>query len=110
MAAAIVAEMAEEGLVPDAKEQALLDAAAQVVDRIDALEKIVARDGELLTSSTGTIRVHPAVAEHRQLAATLPKVLSGIVLGNTATAKDPVKQRAANRRWQLHNDRKAANG
>ena len=46
-------------------------------------------------------RVHPAVPEHRQVAATLPKVLAGIVIGDSQTsrAKHPDKVRAANVRW-----------
>lgn len=101
LVAAIVAEMKDVGVQPDAKEETLLATARQLVDRLDALEQIIARDGEMLTSRTGVIRVHPAVAEHRQLAATLPKVLVGIVIGDTAAggAKDPTKQRAANARW-----------
>jgi hypothetical protein len=43
----------------------------------------------------------PAVTEHRQVAATLPKVLAGVVVGDSATGplKNPAKQRAANIRW-----------
>lgn len=99
LVAAILAEMKAEGVEPDAKEHALLTTARQLVDRLDALEQIIARDGEMVTGTNGTTRVHPAIAEHRQLAATLPKVLAGIVVGDTAVAKDPVKQRAANARW-----------
>jgi len=100
LVAAIVAEMAEADAQPDAKEATLLETARQLVDRLDALERAIARDGELLTSKTGVMRVHPAVSEHRQLAATLPKVLVGIVIDPSPNArKDPTKQRAANARW-----------
>jgi hypothetical protein len=46
-------------------------------------------------------RVHPAISEHRQVAATLPNVLAGIVVGDSATGivKNPAKVGAANRRW-----------
>jgi hypothetical protein len=99
--AAIVAEMAEEGVQPTAMEDALLRTAGQLVDRLAALEAAVERDGEILVSKTGVTRVHPAVSEHRQVAATLPKVLAGIVVGDSATGpvRNVVKQRAANRRW-----------
>ncbi len=101
LVAAIVAEMAEEGVQPTAKEDALLRTAAQLVDRLHALEAAVKRDGEILVSKTGVTRVHPAVSEHRQVAATLPKVLAGIVIGDSQTsrAKHPDKVRAANVRW-----------
>jgi hypothetical protein len=45
MVAAILAEMAEVGVEPDSKEQVLLDTARKLVDRLDALERIVAKDG-----------------------------------------------------------------
>jgi hypothetical protein len=99
--AAITAEMADEGVTPTAMENALLRTAGQLVNRLAALEAVVERDGEILVSKTGVTRVHPAISEHRQVAATLPKVLAGIVVGDSATgpAKNPVKQRAANQRW-----------
>ncbi len=101
LVAAIVAEMAEEGVQPTAKEDALLRTASQLVDRLAALEAAIERDGEVIVSKTGVTRVHPAVPEHRQLAATLPKVLAGIVIGDSQTsrAKHPDKVRAANVRW-----------
>jgi hypothetical protein len=99
--AAIVAEMAEEGVQPTAMEDALLRTAGRLVDRLAALEAAVERDGEILVSKTGVTRVHPAVSEHRQVAATLPKVLAGIVVGDSVAGivKNPAKVRAANRRW-----------
>ncbi len=101
MVSEILAEMTQAGVEPDAKEQALLATARQLVDRLDALEAIIARDGEMLTNAVGMVRVHPAIAEHRQQAATLPKVLSGIVVGDTmsGTQKNPAKVRAAQVRW-----------
>lgn len=106
--AAILAEMAEEGVEPDAKETALLDAARQLVNRMAALEEVIATDGEIIASPSGVVKIHPAVSEHRQLAATLPKVLVGIVVGETVAGKDPVKQRAANQRWANRDRRLAA--
>jgi hypothetical protein len=101
MVAAILAGMTDAGVQPDAKEHALPATARQLVDRLDALERIIARDGEMMASSTGVVKVHPAVAEHRQLAVSLPKVLAGVVVGDTmgGTVKNPRKVRAANVRW-----------
>lgn len=99
MVAAILAEMRAEGVEPDAKEHALLTTARQLVDRLDRLEAIIAVDGEMLVSPSGVTRVHPAISEHRQVAATLPKVLAGIVVGDSSVAKNPTKQRAAQVRW-----------
>jgi hypothetical protein len=69
----VVAEMADVGLAADAKETALLKAAAVIVDRMAALEERVAADGEVIVSASGGVKIHPAAVEHRQLAVTLPK-------------------------------------
>jgi hypothetical protein len=101
MVAEILAEMTEAGVQPDAKEVALLATARQLVDHLDALEQVIAKDGALLTSSTGVVRVHPAVVEHRQIAATVPRVLAAIIVGDSTagTGKHPAKVRAARARW-----------
>ena len=99
LVASIVAEMLEEGIEPDAKETALLEAARQLVDRLDVLERLIAEDGVRLVSKTGVVRMHPAVSEHRQQAVALSKVLAAIVVGDSTAGKNPVKQRAARARW-----------
>jgi len=109
MVNAILAEMTEEGVARDAKESALLATARQIVDRLHAPRRILARDGETLTSPAGAVRVHPAVAEHRQQAATLPKVLSGIVgVDSCGIGKNPAKVRAAQVRWSNRDRRREA--
>ena len=99
----IVAEMTAAGVQPDAKETALLATACSIVNRLDALETIINREGEITMTASGITRAHPALSEFRQYAVALPKVLSGIVIGDSMTGgqKNPVKQRAANARWQL---------
>jgi len=101
MVSEILAEMTEAGVQRDAKEVALLATARQLVDHLDALEQVIAKDGALLTSSTGVVRVHPAVVEHRQLAATVPRVLAAIIVGDSTagTGKHPAKVRVARARW-----------
>src|SRR5674476_1312315 len=44
MVSEILAEMTEAGVQPDAKEVALLATARQLVDHLDALEQIIAKD------------------------------------------------------------------
>jgi hypothetical protein len=107
MVAAILAEMAEVGVEPDSKETVLLDTARKLLDRLTLLEAIVVKDGLMLTSPSGVVKVHPAAVEHRQLAANLARVLGNVVIGDSSAGKNPVKQRAAQTRWRAHNLAKA---
>lgn len=101
---AIRAEMDAIDCDPTATEEALLRLACDLADRLDRLERVVARDGELLTSAAGVVRVHPGAIEARQLATSLARVLSGVVIGETdGSKKDPAKIRAAQTRWRAHN-------
>jgi hypothetical protein len=110
MVSGIMAELTEDGVQLDAKENALLATARQLVDRMGALEAIVARDGLMVTTEAG-IKIHPAVVEHRLCATTLPRILAGIGAGDTsAGSKNPIKQRAATARWASHNRLKATRG
>jgi hypothetical protein len=108
LVAAIRAEMDVAEIDPTATEEALLRLAHELADRIDRLEHVVADDGEILTSATGVVRVHPAAVEHRQLALALARVLGGVVIGDSSAGKNPVKQRAAAARWANHNKRQSA--
>src|SRR5665811_1801800 len=82
MVAGIMAELTEDGVQLDAKESALLVTARQLVDRMDALEAIVARDGLMVPTEAG-LKLHPAAVEHRLCATTLPRILAGIGAGDT---------------------------
>jgi hypothetical protein len=106
LATTILEQMGEDGLEPDGRDAALLDAAATLADRMADLQAMIAKDGKSTTSATGIVRLHPAIAEHRQHAVSLAKVLSGISL-HVTSAKSPAKQRAAQTRWRTHNAAKA---
>lgn len=108
LVAAIEADMAEAGVEPDAIERTLLDAAARLADRIAELEAIVAVDGLIVTTPTGQIKTHPAAVESRACSIALPRVLSGITVGDSTAGKNPAKVRAAETRWRGHNAAKAA--
>lgn len=69
----MMAEMGALGCEPTATETELLLVAHELVDRMDRLETVVNHDGELLTSSTGVVRMHPAAVEHRQLSRQEPR-------------------------------------
>ena len=111
MVAGIMAELTEDGVQLDAKETALLATARTLVDRMDVLDKIISRDGVMVTTDVG-VKLHPAVIEHRLCATTLPRILAGIGAGDTTAGagKSPVKQRAAAVRWANHNKQKALRG
>lgn len=100
MVAEILTEFTEAKCQPTATESALLDTARELVDRLDQLSLILARDGLMVSSPTGP-RVHPAAVEHRALAVALPRVLSSIVIGDSTSGvvKSKTHQKAVNARW-----------
>jgi hypothetical protein len=105
---AVLEQMAADGLEPDARDRALLDTAQQLADRMAALQLLVGEDGERAVSATGVVRLHPGIAEYRQHAVALSKVLSAVSLVETSGhAKNPDKVRAAETRWRPHNIAKA---
>lgn len=101
LVARIRAEMAEEGLEPDARESELLTLAEDLQDRVHELEAAIAEAGLTSTSKGGLVRLHPAVAEARQTRAALARVLAGIQMRDEV--KNPAKQKAADTRWRSHN-------
>ncbi|OPZ56440.1 MAG: hypothetical protein BWY91_00365 [bacterium ADurb.BinA028] len=102
----VLAQLAEDDLEPDARDRALLDTAARLADRMAQLRDLVAEDGERSVSESGIVRLHPGIAEHRNHAVSLAKVLAGISLRNDS-AKNPAKVHAAETRWRAHNAAKA---
>jgi hypothetical protein len=101
LVAAIRAEMAENGLEPDSREEGLLASAARSRDRIAELEQAIAKDGLRRKAKDGRVSLHPAVAAIAQAEGVLARALSHIQLA--PTTKNPVKQRAAQSRWNRHN-------
>lgn len=75
-------------------------------DRIEELDRLVERDGLMVAGSKGQSRLHPAVQEARMARAELSRLLDRLQLpvsadGEDERPKDPMKQRAANRRWAM---------
>lgn len=105
---AVIGDLAAAGLEPDAREAAALQSAGVLRDREVELEAVIASDGLTLTSSTGYLRVHPAVAERRQTSVALARILSAVALADTTTEGGKVKsarhQRAAAVRWARQAD------
>jgi hypothetical protein len=97
----IVAEMAEHGLEPDAKERELLALAEGIADRLSELEYRITADGLSITLHSGRVLMNPAVAKARMTRTALASVLVKISM-TEAPAKHPVKQAASQTRWRAH--------
>lgn len=90
-----------------AAEEELITVVADLADRIEVLQQMVAVDGERRVGKDGNVRLHSALSEIRQSEATLARVVRGIQTMEDAP-KNPVQQRAAQSRWRAHNLRRAA--
>ena len=108
LVASILADLKSAGLEPDAREAAALQSAGVLRDREVELEACIAADGLTITSGTGFLRVHPAVAERRQTSVALARILSAVALADTTSEGGKVKsarhQRAAAVRWAKEAD------
>jgi hypothetical protein len=85
-------------------EVAILDLAAAQLDDIAALEKVLKRDGLIVTGSTGQPRLSAVVAELRQSRIALAKLLGELALpiDDEAAGMTPASRRAqhaARSRW-----------
>jgi hypothetical protein len=81
-------------------ELALLREAVRTVNQLDKLDDVVRRDG---VKPKGTVRVHPALVESRQLRITLARVLAALRLpsGVTAGSRSPQKRVGARGVYRL---------
>jgi hypothetical protein len=102
LVARIHEEMRSQGLEPDGRELELLALAADLEDQRVSLLAAVKRDGRSKKLDSGRVVLHPGIAEARQTALALAKVLSGVQM-EQVQAKDPAKQAAAQARWRSHN-------
>ena|SRR5690606_1447762 len=107
LVAAIRAEMDEFDLIPDAREEHLLAMLRDLEDRRARLQEIVDRDGDLVTSPSGVVKAHPASVEARSISLSITRILSAITT-TPSNGKNPSKQRAAARRWELQRSRNGA--
>jgi hypothetical protein len=107
---AINAELKELGCVPTSTEEALLGMARDTADRIEQMESTLTREGTLITSPTGVLKLHPYVAEVRQQRGSLARILSSIYIGDStggAPKKNAAKQRAGLRSRDLAAERRS---
>jgi hypothetical protein len=75
---------------PSLAETELLAEACRLLDELDDLRAVVARDGATVTGSRGQVRAHPALGELRQARGELRRLLDalGIPAGAMAAAGD----------------------
>ncbi|MGO8967872.1 MAG: hypothetical protein ACLQGN_30865 [Mycobacterium sp.] len=99
LVAAVVADLREQHLAPDARETELLDRARAAADRIAELEKIVAVEGMTFTDKHGTVRPSPLLSEIRSTTLVLTRCLGGIQMSAGTAAKNPIKVRAGQASW-----------
>ena len=75
----------------------------RLLDRADALAAAVQRDGEVVPGSTGQPRLHPALAEQRQTAVAVARLLDALGLDveeeKPESATSRKARRAAEARW-----------
>jgi len=64
----------------DTYELALLAQATRTVDTLNTLDAIVRREGEMVESTTGSVKVHPALVEARQSRIALARLLAALRL------------------------------
>jgi hypothetical protein len=102
----VIADMAERGLQPDAKETELLHVAGGLADQLVALRLDVKKNGTSTKLSSGRVVLNPAVAAITSTSAELSKVLGQIQM-DLGQPKDAAKQKAAQARWAAHNQAKA---
>jgi hypothetical protein len=98
LVAALVAEMSANDVEPDSKDDALLEGARRLRDRLEELQDAITVDGTMLESPSGIRRMNPCVAEARQHELALAAVLARLQL----TVEAPInrsKQKAAQARW-----------
>lgn len=96
----IIDEMKKSGFEPDSKETAALRQAALLADRQSELQAVVDKEGVTVSTTRGTA-VNPCIAEIRQIAVAINKILGSVALADSTGApkKSARHQAAANRRW-----------
>ena len=109
---AIVGDLAE-GMELDARELAILGAAARQADSVSALERVLKRDGLTVRGASGQRRLNAVVPEIRQGRIAVARLLGELDLAGESAPQTAASQRArkaANTRWAEHHARRAARG
>lgn len=99
LVAAILADMAEQHLEPDAREAEVLARARAAADKIERLEAAVERAGLTFTDKDGVTRPSPILAEIRSTTLVLTRCLNMVQMEPDRAGKDPAKVRAGQASW-----------
>jgi hypothetical protein len=99
LVAAVLDDLREQHMAPDARETELLARARVVADRIAELEEIVAVEGSTYTDKHGIVRPSPLLAEVRLQTLVLTRCLGGVQFNTGPAAKNPIKVRAGLASW-----------
>ncbi len=99
LVAAVVADLREQHLAPDARETELLERARAAADRIAELEKIVVIEGSTFTDKHGVVRPSPLLSEIRSTTLVLHRCLGGIQMTPGKAGKSAIKVRAGIASW-----------
>lgn len=94
LVAAIMADLDEQDMDPDSRENELLAKASDAADRIELLESALASAGMTYADKDGTVRPSPLLAEIRQQTIVLTRCLNGLQMSPAPAAKNAAKQRA----------------
>lgn len=86
----------------DASSTEVLVELCRLLDRLESLQEVIARDGVTSSGSTGQLVVHPALLESRQMQAQLPRLVSA--LGLPPTVEDELEFE----RWKTERAKKAS--
>ena len=112
LTADLLADLEQQDLEPDARENELLARAATAADRIAELEAVVSREGSTFTDKNGVVRPSPLLAEIRCQDGILMQALRGIKMEHTTTAagKSAAHSRAGQASWRARQARNIAIG
>lgn len=103
LVAAIMADVAAEGLELDAREVDLLQRAGRAADVVASLETILSKCGRTFTDKDGVVRPSPLLAEIRQQTLIITRCLGGIAL-ESGKLVDPAKSRAGKASWAARSE------
>jgi hypothetical protein len=111
----VFADLVHDRYELDEPEEQILTQLSRLMDHADALQAAVEADGAVIVTVRGDRRPNPAIAEVRQVSATIGRLLAQLALPDSAgdLLASPTQQRArraANTRWNAYHRRPGHGG